>query len=469
MTAEQLKTSILQLAMSGKLTKQTHDEIVPEVFPSITGDDPFEIPETWVWTSAQNCGEIVVGATPKTARSEYWTNGDIKWLASGCCQDCHVFDTDKNLKMITQAGYDSCSTKLMPINTVLIALTGATAGKVGLLKTVACANQSVVGITAVEGLLPEYLYYHLMSRRKEILDDCKGSAQLHISKKYITEMLFAIPPIEEQKRIVAKIEELMPLVYQYAEISTKLNTLNNSFPDIMKKSIIQEAVQGKLVTQDTNDEPIGDLLKKISEEKQRLVKEGKIKKLKALPEITEEEVPFEIPNSWRWVRLQDLALVIVDCPHSTPHYLDIETGYYALGTKGIGEEGKLRGFFNVDKDTYLKRIERLEPRGNDIVYSREGSIICRAAILPDNMNICLGQRVMLIRCPKLIMVEYIQQYLMADSTIALLTKNYKGVGVKHINVADVCKLVVPVPPLEEQKRIVTKLKEILPLCETMMA
>ena len=118
----------------------------------------------------------------------------------------------------------------------------------------------------------------------------------------------------------------------------------------------------------------------------------------------------------------------------------------------------------VDEMTYLSRIARLEPQENDIVYTREGSI-CRAAILPNSMKMCLGQRVMLIRCPQNVSSLYIQQFLMAPQTVGTLTKAQKGIGAKHINVSDVCRLLLPLPPLAEQKRIVARLEELLPLCE----
>ena len=202
-------------------------------------------------------------------------------------------------------------------------------------------------------------------------------------------------------------------------------------------------------------------MEEIKKEKERLVKEGKIKKEKKLPEIGEDEVPFDIPENWRWVRLQEAAQTIIDCPHSTPKYYDEVTGFYAIGTKCLNGRGEITKLFNVDSETYKKRVERLVPQENDVVYSREGSIICRAVLLPSDKKICLGQRVMLIRCSGGLDPIYIQRYLMMDTTITTLTKNYKGVGVKHINVADVITLSMPLPPLAEQHRIVDKVNTLM--------
>lgn len=232
---ENMKDAILQAAMQGKLTEQSesdsdvHENILKAIkerdslitqkkiakvkdLPDPSDDTiPFEIPEQWSWISSDKVGSIVVGATPSTGNSSFWNEGSIPWLPSGCCQDCLVTEEEPTQKKITIEGYNSCSTKMMPINTVMIALTGATAGKVGLLKFEACGNQSIVGITPFSAVLPEFLYYQLMSRRGEILADCVGSAQPHISKDYVTKMAFVAPPIEEQQRIVDKLNQLLPL------------------------------------------------------------------------------------------------------------------------------------------------------------------------------------------------------------------------------------------------------------------
>ena len=248
--AVELKKSILQLAIQGKLVKQDpNDEPASELVKKIykekkkliadgkikkdknesyifKGDDknyyekisknnpiklenlPFNIPDNWTWIKLKNSSLIVVGATPSTLNPSYWNNGNIPWLPSSCCQDCEVNESYSKVKFITKMGYDSCSTTMMSKNTVLIALTGATAGKVGILKFNACANQSVVGIKPYYGIETMYLFYQLMIRRKEILSDCIGSAQPHISKDYVTKILFALPPIKEQNRIVNKINTL---------------------------------------------------------------------------------------------------------------------------------------------------------------------------------------------------------------------------------------------------------------------
>ena len=253
---EKLKKSILQYAIQGKLVKQDKNdepasklvrkiyeekqklilqgkikrdkyeshiyqgtdknyyEKIDENEPIKLEDLPFKIPENWTWVRLKTCNQIVVGATPSTSNFNYWNNGTIPWLPSGCCQDSNIFNSYPKMKYITKEGYGSCSTKLMDINTVLIALTGATAGKVGILKFKACANQSVVGIKPYFGINTNFLFFQLMIRRQEILSDCIGSAQPHISKNYVENIYFALPPLVEQERIVKKIQSIDLLIHQ---------------------------------------------------------------------------------------------------------------------------------------------------------------------------------------------------------------------------------------------------------------
>ena len=142
---------------------------------------------------------VITGGTPSTAKSEYWDSGDIPWLQSGCCQNC---DVDFAEKYITQEGYDNSSTKLMPKNSVMIALTGATAGKIGYLNFEACGNQSITGILPCKVLNQRYLFYFLLSQRKKILADCIGGAQPHISQGYVKNIQVPILSLKKQKEIV---------------------------------------------------------------------------------------------------------------------------------------------------------------------------------------------------------------------------------------------------------------------------
>ena len=291
-----------------------------------------------------------------------------------------------------------------------------------------------------------------------------GVKMPRVGTETMVNLLIPLPPLSEQKRIVAKIEELLPLIGRYAVAYEKLEQFNAKFPEDMKKSILQYAIQGKLVEQRPEEGTGEELYQQIQAEKQHLIAEKKIKKEKPLPEIAENEIPFDIPESWKWVHLNNIAESIVDCPHSTPKYLDMETEYCTIDTNCIDGKGDITKWRYVDADTYTARIARLTPQKDDIVYTREGSI-CRAAILPEGPKVCLGQRVMLIRSANGVFPQFIRRLLMSPMVIRKLTEQQKGIGAKHVNVSDVCNLIFPLPPLAEQERIVAKLEEILPLCE----
>ena len=165
---------------------------------------------------------VVTGGTPSTSVAEYWDNGNIPWLQSGCCQNCDVVSAEK---YITQIGYDNSSTRMMPKDTVMIALTGATAGKIGYLQFEACGNQSITGILPCDKLNQRYLFYYLLSQRPKILNDCIGGAQAHISQGYVKNILVPYLPIEKQNEIVDRLTKVTTIIFSRQQQLQKLDEL----------------------------------------------------------------------------------------------------------------------------------------------------------------------------------------------------------------------------------------------------
>ncbi len=257
----------------------------------------------------------------------------------------------------------------------------------------------------------------------------------------------------------------------------------------LKNSILQMAIEGKLVPQDSNDEPASVLLERIREEKHKLIAEGKAKFPKGGESIIyigsdgspyekrvdakgrvlsdkciADEVPFEIPESWAWARLEDCCGNVIDCPHSTPQYLAVATGFTAIDTNCMDDNWNLTDLRNLSEESYRKRTGRYVPRPGDIVFSREGSI-GRSVIL-DSECVCLGQRVMLLSSnPELFLNRYCQVVLSSPYAWNLYLAANVGTGAKHINVSMVKALLVPLPPLAEQRRIVDRIGELMPLVE----
>ena len=488
MTPQELKSSILQLAIQGKLVKQrpeegTGEELYRQIqaekkrliqegkikkekpLPEIAEDEvPFEIPESWKWVRVAQ----VVTLNPKNDLDDHL---DTAFIPMPCVSDgfrnshtfevkkwgeikkgfTHFADGDIGVAIITTCFQNRKSVVFQGLPN------GYGAG------TTELSIVRVINTT----ILREYLLWFFKSEYFIVngVKSFTGTAgQQRIHKDYLATCLFPLPPLAEQKRIVAQIEQLLPYLDRYEKAWNRLEEFNRRFPADMQKSILQMAIQGKLVEQRPEEGTGKELYRQIQAEKQALIKAGKIKKEKPLPEIAEDEVPFEIPEGWKWVRLNTISEAIVDCPHSTPHYIDLETPYCTIDTNCINEKGEIIKWRYVEATTYSIRIARLAPQKDDIIYTREGSI-CRAAILPDGKNICMGQRVMLIRCATGVFSLFLQRILMAPTVICSLTEKQKGIGAKHINVSDVCNLFIPLPPLAEQKRIVARLEEILPLCE----
>ncbi len=508
MTPQELKNSILQLAIQGKLVEQRPEEgtaaellqkilaakgnltrrrggaenmsggsrsratgsraacrasSVPDVsvVPPIPDDEkPFDIPESWEWVRLGECSTYAdkkEKVLPSEIRPDDWsldlediekeTGRIVEFRSAG----------DRRItgdKVVFRKGQILYS-KLRPyLKKILVA------PKDGI------CTPELVPFSALGGIDANYLVIVLKSPHVDfaINSVTYGVKMPRVGTDTMVSLPIPLPPLAEQKRIVAKIEELLPLIDRYEKAWSKLEDFNRRFPVDMQKSVLQMAIQGKLVGQRPEEGTGEELYRQIQAEKQRLIKSGKIKKEKPLPDITEDEVPFEIPDSWKWVRLSQIAKAIVDCPHSTPKYLNRETEYCTIDTNCINEKGEIIKWRYVDAGTYQVRIARLVPQKDDIVYTREGSI-CRAAQLPDNKNICLGQRVMLVRCAHGMFPQFLRRMLMSPAVITKLTEQQKGIGAKHVNVSDVCNLLIPLPPFAEQKRIVATLEEIPPLCE----
>ena len=278
----------------------------------IADEVPFEIPESWEWVRLGSIGDWGAGATPSRSIPEYYA-GNIPWLKTGDLNDDYVVSIPES---ISNLALEKTSVRLNPAGSVLIAMYGATIGKVGILTFPATTNQACCACLPIE-IFNEYLFYFLMSQKIAFVKQGEGGAQPNISKEKIVSTFMPLPPLEEQYRIIKRIKRLLPYIEKYKEAYTSVTFLNTTFPDQLKKSILQEAVQGRLVSQDPNDEPASILLERIRAEKRRLIKEGKIKKDKHESIIfrrdnshyekhgseevyIDDKLPFEIPRNWQW-------------------------------------------------------------------------------------------------------------------------------------------------------------------------
>jgi type I restriction enzyme S subunit len=321
----------------------------------------------------------------------------------------------------------------------------------------------------------------------------------NVSRDVVLRTPVPLPPLAEQARIVSRVEELMRLcdaleakgqleAVQHGQlVQTLLGALTASTSpeeladnwqrlathfdllldrpeaiDALEQTILQLAVRGLLVPQDPNDEPASELLKKIRAEKDRLIAEGKIKRDKPLPSIVDTERSFELPQGWQCVRLDEISVVIVDCPHSTAKF--VSEGLLCIDTNsfknGVLLPHKLR---YVDKATFADRIARLQPEPGDLVFAREGSV-GESIIIPEGVTACLGQRVMLFRFSGNVSNEFIRLVITSKGFLDRLLTLHKGIGAKHVNVGDMRLAVVPLPPFSEQRRIIARVESLRRLC-----
>ncbi|MGE7199954.1 restriction endonuclease subunit S [Bacillus haynesii] len=471
MNAQDLKNSILQLAIQGKLVEQREEEgtakelleqiksakeqLIKEkkikkqkALPEITEDEiPFDIPESWKWVRVGDVGSWSAGATPSRSNPEYY-GGNIPWLKTGDLNDGYIHEVPE---YISEKALEKTSVRLNPVGSVLMAMYGATIGKLGILNIEATTNQACCACIPYGGINNKYLFYYLMGQRRAYIKMGAGGAQPNISKEKITTSLIPLPPIQEQKRIVAKIEELMPYVDKYDKAYSEVNELNKKFTDDMQKSILQYAIQGKLVEQREEEGTAEELYQKIQEEKKKLVKEGKIKKTKALPVITEDEIPFEIPDNWKWVRLGEVFDIIMgQSPKGTSVF---------EGNEGIEfHQGKV--FFGED---YLQNSNQSTNKPTKVVEPNTVLLCVRAPVGIVNITerkICIGRGLCGINTLVGIDPKFVMHTLRAFKNEFI--KKATGTTFVAITGEVVKNQLYPLPPLEEQKRIVAKIEELLP-------
>ena len=503
MTAQQLKNSILQMAVQGKLVPQDpNDEpasvlleriraekerlikekkIKREKNPSVIfkgadntpyekiGDEvrslaiPFDIPDGWVWIHPTDIGYFGSGKTPtpdqlsKFGTVPYFKVADMN--AAG--NEIVLCNSNSFLKFPD-------SMKLFSKGAVVYPKNG---GAVFTNKKRILGQDSLVDLNTGSytpfSQMDEKFFYYLFST-VDFQKYYKGTALPTVDMDAVQEIVWALPPLAEQKRIVTAIELSLPLIDKYEETHSQLSRLQNSFPEALKKSILQEAVQGKLVPQDPSDEPAEALLGRIRAEKQRLIKEGKIKKDKHESVIfrrdnshyekrgseevcIDDEIPFEIPSTWMWSRLSSIVTVLGDGIHGTPVYSANGTTAFINGnnlqdgkivikpdTKRVTDEEASKHKRCLTKDTVLLSINGTI--GNVAFYDGEHVILGKSACY---FNLLSGVSKEYVRL--VLETDYFEKYAVSVAT---------GTTIKNVPLAGMRNLLVPIPPTVEQTEIV---------------
>ena len=482
MTPEQLKLSILQSAFQGKLTgecvpNETADDLYQQIqsekqrlisekkvkkeksLPEISADEiPFDIPDNWRWCYV---GDLFLHNTGKAQNSSGSTNGTIRKFITTSNLYWGEFDFTKVKEMpFTDTELERCTVKKGD----LLVCEGGDCGRSAVwdYDEEVCIQNHVHRLRPYRDVNIYYFYYLFYLYKNTGRLRGKGVAIQGLSNEAIHKVVLPLAPLEEQHRIVAKIEELLPYVDRYATAYEKLEQFNAKFPEDMKKSLLQYAIQGKLVEQRPEEGTAEELFARIQEEKQRLIAEKKIKTEKLLPEITEDEKPFDIPESWKWVRLRDIISVLGDGIHGTPQYDD--TGKYFF----INGNNLVKGEIVIKSDTKKVSYEEFKKYEkpldeSTILVSINGTIGNYAFY--NGEPVILGKSACYFSLISGIDKEYICRLLNTQHFLDYAVKEATQTTIKNVSLKSMRMLPVPLPPLSEQKRIVEKLEEILPLCE----
>ena len=525
MTGQQLKNSILQMAVQGQLVPQDpNDEpasvllerirkekerlikegkIKKEKNPSyifrgadnlpyekvgknepvcIADEVPFDIPESWEWARLKDLTikEIKRGKSPK-----YADDGSVYVFAQKC--NVKLGGIDVSLaKFLDMRTFDKYPVEeYIADGDIIINSTGnGTLGRIGIFRDSDRINDCVIvpdsHVTIIrtgKQMIKDYLFFALKYHQPYLEKLGEGSTnQTELRPSTVAELFIPVPPIGEQKRIVAKLLEVLPMADVYSIKEKSLQDYNKDFPVQLKKSILQEAVQGKLVPQDSNDEPASVLLERIRAEKQKLIAEGKIKKdkhesvifrrdnshyekLDGVKRCIDDEIPFDIPDSWAYCRLGTILHKLTDGTHSRPKYVD--SGIPFISVKDVSS-GTL-DFSNckfITEEEHNELYKRCNPEYGDILLTKVGTTGIPVIVdTTDEFSVFVSVALLKFN-QKLLHNEYLIHLINSPLVQRQAEENTRGVGNKNWVMRDISNTLIAIPPLAEQIRIVKKLKTV---------
>ena len=446
----------------------------------IADEVPFEIPESWEWV---RLGEIFQHNTGKALNASnrsgelltYITTSNLYW---------NRFEVDSLREMyFSESEVEKCTA----VKGDLLVCEGGDIGRAAIwpYNTDIRIQNHIHRLRAYVEVCTEYYYYIFFLYKHAGWIGGKGIGIKGLSSNALHSLIFPLPPLHEQQRIVTKLKMLEPFFEKYTQVEKRLNNLNVQFPDLLKKSILQDAVQGKLVPQDSADEPASILLERIRAEKQRLIAERKIKKdkhesvifrrdnshyekLDGIERCIDDEIPFEIPESWEWVRFYNIAsFQNGDRSKNYPNRNEyVSNGVAWINTGHITSDG----FLNVNTMNYITE-EKYNSLSNghiqkgDLVYCLRGATFGKVARIEPFPKGAIASSLMIIRPFDVSLRNYIYWYLRSPSAYTELHKYSNGSAQPNLAAKDVGKYLVPVPPLDEQIRIINESIRLLEIIE----
>ena len=440
---------------------------------------PFEIPKGWEWCRVT---DVMKKITDGTHNSPTNTNkGEYMYITAKNIKENGI--SLANITFVSKNIHDEIYSRCNPeYGDLLYIKDGATTGIVTInnIEEPYSLLSSVALLKPTSKVNTNYLLYFLRTplNVESVRGSMKGCSITRITLRQIEKWLIPIPPLQEQQRIVTLINELLPYLDKYGTLQNKLNSLNVKINNKLRNSIIQEAIQGKLVPQIAEEGTAQELLEQIQEEKQRLVNEGKLKK-SALATSTifrgddnkyyeqigqsikciDNEIPFEIPNNWRWTRLSYVSSIYIGNSISEAEkrakFTEVKGRYY-IGTKDVGFDNKIVYNNGISIPLQYEQDFRIAPANSILMCIEGGSAGKKIAVL--NQDVCFGNKLCCFS-PFVEIGKFMYYYLQSPSFIELFNLNKTGI-IGGVSIAKVKEIVIPLPPLVEQQRIVAQIEKL---------
>ena len=526
---KKLRELILELAVRGKLVPQDpSDEPASELLKCIAEEKarlvekgrsreqkslqeideasvPYMAATGWAWIKLGDISLIERGGSPRPIKDFLTDDADgLNWIKIG--------DTDKGGKYITSAGEKIRRDGLVKTRMVypgdFLLTNSMSFGRPYITQIEGCIHDGWLRISPPDSLVKDYLYLLLSSPyvRGFFAQAAAGAVVLNLNADKVRELPTPLPPLAEQHRIVAKVDELMALCdrlearhagadrahaqlvqalldsltqaqdaedfeQSWQRLAEHFHTLftTESSIDALKQTLLQLAVMGKLVPQDPSDEPAIELLKRIAEEKTRLVANGEIKRQKPSPDIEKEEAPFSLPSQWLWARLTDCSKQVTDGEHLTPPRTSDATQIPLVTAKNVRD-----GYMDYAHTDYVDRTVaekcwgRCRPEQGDVMVVSVGATLGRLTVIPTTQEMVIVRSVTLIK-PLLVLSEFLALALKSPFSQRAIWAGVKQSAQPCLYLSQSSQLLVPLPPLEEQHRIVAKVDQLMTLCDQLKA
>ena len=433
---ERIKTEKERLIKEGKI-KRAKKSAKSSDTPHY-GNVPFEVPDNWAWTTLGNIGTWQAGGTPSRSNKSYY-GGNIPWLKTGDLNDGLITNIPEK---ITEDAVANSSAKINPTGSVLIAMYGATIGKLGILTFPATTNQACCACIEYFAITQQYLFYFLLSHRDMFIAKGGGGAQPNISKEIIVNTAIPLPPLTEQERIVTEIERWFTLIDRIKQDESDLQTAIKQ----TKSKILDLAIHGKLVPQDPNEEPASELLKRINPKAEITCDNGHSKKL---------------PQSWIICRLGEICKVENGYAFSSDEYKPFGTPLVRISNI-VNDKIDLSSCVFIQGDVEEKFIVSK----GDLLIAMSGATTGKMGIYSQNEISYLNQRVGNIKIlnKDLLLPEY-RNYFMISKMDDILKLAYGGAQ-PNISAKIISNFLLPLPPISEQQRIVAKIEELFSVLDS---